>query len=57
MWFIEGGIFQMPEHSMRMTMMPNLPELGTFNPEHSMRMPVHNINKQTNSALSIPVHS
>ena len=30
MWFMEGDIFQMPEHSMRMMMTSNLPESGTL---------------------------
>ena len=30
MWFMEGGIFQMPDHSMRMMMTSNLPESGTL---------------------------
>ena len=29
MWFMEGDIFEMPDHSMRMMMMSNLPKSGT----------------------------
>ena len=28
MWFMEGEIFEMPDHSMRMMMTSNLPESG-----------------------------
>ena len=30
MWFMEGEIFEMPDHSMRMMMTSNLPESGTL---------------------------
>ena len=30
MWIMEGQIFQMPDHSMRMMMTSNLPESGTL---------------------------
>ena len=30
MWFMEGGIFHMLEHSMRMMMKSNLPESATL---------------------------
>ena len=30
MWFMEGGIFHIPGHSMMMMMTSNLPESGTL---------------------------